>query len=63
MLFELKNIANEDTIDIYNMTQAVEDGAIVPIYYENRAAKIKLLKEIDAEYEKMTGSMYLRERQ
>ena len=46
-------------IDIYDMTQAVEDGATVPIYYENRTAKIKLneelLKKIDAEYEKMTG--------
>ena len=43
-------------IDIYDMTQAVEDGATVPIYYENRTAKIKLneelLKKIDAEYEK-----------
>ena len=46
-------------IDIYDMTQAVEDGATVPIYYENRTAKIKLneelLKKIDAEYEKMVG--------
>ncbi len=46
-----------DYIDIYDMTQAVEDGATVPIYYENRTAKIKLneelLKKIDAEYEKM----------
>lgn len=42
-------------IDIYDMTQAVEDGATVPIYYENRTAKIKLneelLKQIDAEYD------------
>ena len=46
-------------IDIYDMTQAVEDGATVPIYYENRTMKIKLndelLKKIDAEYEKMVG--------
>ncbi len=45
-------------IDIYDMTQAVEDGATVPIYYENRTAKIKLneelLKKIDAEYEKIS---------
>lgn len=45
-------------IDIYDMTQAVEDGATVPIYYENRTAKIKLneelLKKIDAEYDKMS---------
>ncbi len=46
-----------DYIDVYDMTQAVEDGATVPIYYENRAAKIKLneelLRKIDAEYEKL----------
>ncbi|MBQ8261178.1 MAG: type I restriction endonuclease subunit R [Lachnospiraceae bacterium] len=44
-------------IDVYDMTQAVEDGATVPIYYENRTAKIKfneeLLKRIDAEYDKL----------
>ena len=44
-------------IDVYDMTQAVEDGATVPIYYENRTAKIKLneelLKKIDMEYDKM----------
>lgn len=42
-------------IDVYDMTQAVEDGATVPIYYENRTAKLKidenLLKQIDNEYE------------
>ena len=41
-------------IDIYDMTQAVDDGATVPIYYENRTPKLKLnedmLREIDAEY-------------
>ena len=46
-------------IDIYDMTQAVADKATVPIYYENRTAKIKLneklLKEIDGEYEKLAG--------
>ena len=43
-----------DYIDIYDMTQAVEDGATVPIYYENRTAKLKLnekvLQKIDEEY-------------
>ena len=42
-------------IDVYDMTQAVEDGATVPIYYENRTAKLKLneeiLQKIDQEYE------------
>jgi type I restriction enzyme R subunit len=46
-----------DYIDIYDMTQAVEDGATVPIYYENRTARLKLdeevLKQIDSEYEKI----------
>ncbi|MDD3238545.1 MAG: type I restriction endonuclease subunit R [Lachnospira sp.] len=46
-------------IDIYDMTQAVEDGATVPIYYENRTAKLKLnadlLKKIDDEYAAVAG--------
>ena len=48
-----------DYIDIYDMTQAVEDGVTVPIYYENRTAKLKLnanlLKKIDAEYDKLAA--------
>lgn len=43
-----------DLIDVYDMTQAVEDGATVKIYYESRVAKVKLdeskLQEIDNEY-------------
>lgn len=43
-----------DLIDVYDMTQAVEDGATVKIYYESRVAKVKLdeskLEEIDKEY-------------
>lgn len=43
-----------DLIDVYDMTQAVEDGATVKIYYESRLAKVKLdekkLEEIDQEY-------------
>ena len=46
-------------IDIYDMTQAVDDGATVPIYYENRTAKLKLnediLKKIDDEYAALAG--------
>ena len=46
-------------IDIYDMTQAVDDGATVPIYYENRTAKLKLneetLKKIDDEYARLAG--------
>ena len=46
-----------DYIDIYDMTQAVEDGATRPVYYESRVMKLKLdentLKLIDTEYEIM----------
>ncbi len=46
-----------DYIDIYDMTQAVEDGATRPVYYESRVINLKLdettLKLIDAEYEIM----------
>lgn len=46
-----------DYIDIYDMTQAVEDGATRPVYYESRVINLKLdettLKLIDAEYDLM----------
>ena len=46
-----------DYIDIYDMTQAVEDGATRPVYYESRVIKLKLdeqtLKLIDQEYDIM----------
>ena len=32
-------------IDIYDIAQAVEDGATVPIYYESRLAKVNLSEE------------------
>ena len=32
-------------IDVYDIAQAVEDGATVPIYYESRLAKINLTEE------------------
>lgn len=44
-------------IDVYDMTQAVEDGATRPVYYESRVIKLQLdaetLKLIDTEYELM----------
>ena len=44
-------------IDIYDMTQAVEDGATRPVYYESRVVHLKLnedvLRLIDAEYDIM----------
>jgi type I restriction enzyme R subunit len=45
-------------IDIYDMTQSVEDGATRPVYYESRVIKLKLdettLKLIDQEYDLMS---------
>ena len=32
----------QDYIDIYDMTQAVEDGATRPVYYESRVIHLKL---------------------
>lgn len=44
-------------IDIYDMTQAVEDGATRPVYYESRVVKLKLdedtIRIIDREYDLM----------
>lgn len=49
-----------DYIDIYDMTQAVKDGATRPVYYESRVIKLKLdqetLKLIDNEYEIMANN-------
>ena len=56
-----------DYIDIYDIHQAVEDGATVRIYYENRLAKINLKEEekprVDAEFEELTESEELSNRQ
>ena len=45
-------------IDTYDILRAVEDGATVPIYYENRLARIQLNEDekptIDAEFEVIT---------
>lgn len=49
-----------DYIDIYDMTQAVEDGATRPVYYESRVVKLKLdektLELIDQEYDIMANN-------
>ena len=49
-----------DYIDIYDMTQAVEDGATRPVYYESRVVKLHLNEEtirlIDQEYELVEAS-------
>ena len=49
-----------DYIDIYDMTQAVEDGATRPVYYESRVIKLNLdektLSKIDEEYDIMAAN-------
>ncbi len=44
-----------DYIDVYDMTQSVEDGATRPVYYESRVVKLNLdeetIKLIDQEYD------------
>ena len=49
-----------DYIDIYDMTQAVEDGATRPVYYESRVIKLKFdeatLHLIDQEYDIMANN-------
>ena len=49
-----------DYIDIYDMTQAVEDGATRPVYYESRVIKLKFdevtLHLIDKEYDIMSNN-------
>lgn len=47
-----------DYIDVYDMTQAVEDDATRPVFYESRVVALKLdqgiLSKVDDEYEKLT---------
>lgn len=56
-----------DYIDIYDIHQAVEDGATVRIYYESRLAKIELSesdrKILDARVEEVTENDELTEKQ
>jgi type I restriction enzyme R subunit len=56
-----------DYIDVYDIQQAVEDGATVRIYYENRLAKIHIKEEekprIDEEFEELTEGEELSDRQ
>ena len=50
-----------DYIDVYDITQAVEDGATVPLYYEARVGKIdvdaEVAGDIDAEFDDVTESL------
>lgn len=56
-----------DYIDVYDIQQAVEDGATVRIFYENRLAKISLKEEevprVDAEFEELTESEEITDQQ
>lgn len=48
-----------DYIDVYDMTQAVADGATRPVFYESRVINLKLdeatLRRIDEEYDSMAS--------
>ena len=50
-----------DYIDIYDITQAVEDGATVPIYYEGKIVRLLLddatKEEIDETFEEVTEGL------
>ena len=50
--------ANFKLLDTYTISQAVEDGRTVPIYYEARLARIQLPEdkkpEVDEEFEELT---------
>ncbi|WP_322867982.1 type I restriction endonuclease subunit R [Aquicoccus sp. G2-2] len=47
-----------DYIDVYDIAQAVEDGATVPIYYEGRVARVEIADDIadslDEEFDEAT---------
>ena len=47
-----------DYIDVYDMTQAVDDGATVPVYYESRVLNLNLdddtKRRLDDEYERLS---------
>ncbi|MEE1062498.1 MAG: HsdR family type I site-specific deoxyribonuclease, partial [Paludibacteraceae bacterium] len=48
-----------DYIDVYDMTQAVADGATRPVFYESRVVNLKLdeatMRRIDEEYDSMAA--------
>ncbi len=54
-------------VDIYDIQQAVQDGATVPIYYESRVAKIKFEEQkkldLDASFDELTESEELTSQQ
>lgn len=56
-----------DIIDTYDMTQSIEDGSTVKLFYESRLAKVwldeKKLKEIDNYYDNLVSSELATEEQ
>ena len=56
-----------DTISVYDIQRAVEDGATVPIYYENRLIKLNLDEEskpaLDSGFEEATETEELTNRE
>jgi len=56
-----------DIVDTYDMTQSIEDGSTVKLYYESRLAKVWLdndiLKEIDHYYDDLKESKGVEEEQ
>ena len=56
-----------DYISTYDIQQAVNDGATVPIYYESRLAKIELDEDekpyIDPEFEELTETEEVKEKE
>lgn len=50
-----------DYIDVYDIAQAVEDGATVPIYYEGRVARVEVDEEVrdslDEEFDEATEAL------
>ena len=56
-----------DTISVYDIQRAVDDGATVPIYYENRLVKLNLDEELkpalDSDFEEATETEELSNRE
>lgn len=50
-----------DYIDVYDIAQAVEDGATVPIYYEGRVARVEIAEDLrdslDEEFDEATEAL------
>ncbi|WP_106745070.1 type I restriction endonuclease subunit R [Yoonia maritima] len=50
-----------DYIDVYDIAQAVEDGATVPIYYEGRVARVEIADDVqeslDEEFDEATEAL------